>query len=207
MNVYRRREQRQPDQRQQFRNMALPRRRVVLHPRHERVEDVLLRGDVEVVAFDQIRQLLHVQLEELLILAHVHEVIVGVLVGQIEEREAALLFGEQREPDAVGRVELLRQEVAAGRHHRVHLQEARGRQQRLHVLLAQVDPPRVAVLDEHFERLAEHVAERDLLLLRLAQRGVEHRAKVRTCGRQNEAMRRHPVRTTMQNISLLSASQ
>lgn len=137
--THRRRQQRQPDQRQQIGDVLFALSEVVLRPLHQRVEHLLLGGHVQVVALQQLAQLGGVQLEELLVLAHLQEFVVREGERPLQQRGAALLLGEQREAETVGGVQLLAEEVAAGADHGGQLQQAGGGQQRFDGVLAQFD--------------------------------------------------------------------
>lgn len=133
------RQQRQPDQRQQIDDMLFALHDIMLGPLHQRVEHLLLGGHVQVVALQQLPQLGGVQLEELLILAHLQEFFVRKGERSLQQRSATLLLGKQRKAKAVGRMQLLAEEVAACTDDGGQLQQAGCGEQRFDGVLAQFD--------------------------------------------------------------------
>lgn len=102
----------QPDQGQQIGNVRFTGAKIVLDPFHQSVENVLLRRHIQIVTFQQIRQLFGAQLIEFRVLAHLHEFVVRKSACAFQQRRTTLLFGKQREAQTIGSVQLFAEKCA-----------------------------------------------------------------------------------------------
>lgn len=105
-------QQGQSDEGQQIGNMTVARLRIMLHPSDQRLKHLVLRQNVQIVAGQQLGELLSVQLEELLVVADLRKVLTCEVHGDVLQRDAVLLFGEQSESQTIRRMQLATEERA-----------------------------------------------------------------------------------------------
>lgn len=108
---------------------------------HCRYENLVLVLDAEVLASQDLNQLLFCQRQELLPALHLQEVRVDVALGELHQVVTGDLLGELEKADAVQRVDLPLQELAAELHHLGELQHVGGDDQLLNVVLPDAHHP------------------------------------------------------------------
>lgn len=177
-NTHRGLQQGQSDEGQQIGNMTVPRLRIMLHPSDQRLKHLVLRQNVQIVAGQQLGELLSVQLEELLVVADLRKVLTCEVHGDVLQRDAVLLFGEQSESQTIRRMQLATEERATSCDNAAELEQTGCAQKRFHGVLAQFDVTRVTVVDKGLQRVARHLAQGHLLLRRFLQQAGEHGTEV-----------------------------
>ena len=170
--------------------VSAPMLRIVLDPLDDRLEHYRLAAHAELVALEQLTQLLLGELEELLAVEYVREVGHHEAMRLVAQTHAAVGARELGYAYAVVGVHVLVEEDAGGVDDVVQLQHLGGAQQLLHIRLG----------DEHTRRVDEvddeaHDARRDLgridaqlsaALVLLAEAAAEHGAEVGRRGRQHQ---------------------
>lgn len=134
-------QQREPNRLQYFHHVLPSFPQILQNPLHGSYEHLVLVLDAQVLAAQDLHQLLLGERQELLAALHLQEVRVDVALGELQQVVAGDLLGELEEADAVERVHLPLEELAAQLHHLAQLQHVGGHDQLLHVVLPDAHHP------------------------------------------------------------------